>query len=86
MLLRDGVNILTIMEGSPMENEINTEGDRLALTSIIKDHIQDFDDLLLKDADLIYSVAVYVTRYIECNSFGESSKHAQLRESGPLSF
>lgn len=71
MLLRDGVTIHTIVKGIP-KDETTSESDRGAVISIIRNNLEDYDDLSLKDADIVYSVSGYVTRYIECNCFGEA--------------
>lgn len=81
MLLRDGVTISTIAKQIP-KNEATSEIDRDALVSIIKDHIEDFDDLSHKDADVIFSVCGYVSRYVECDCFdaAEASELSNLLE------
>lgn len=71
MLLRSGITMPTILKDIPRD-ETASEGDREALIAIIQDNIEDFDDLSLKDADVIYSVSGYVTRYIDCNCFGDA--------------
>ena len=40
--------------------------------SIIQDNVEDFDDLSTKDGDVIFSVAGYVTRYVDCQCFSAS--------------
>ena len=77
LMLRDGVTIHTIVKGIP-KDETTSESDPLydlsfnILISIIRDKLEDYDDLFLKDADIIYSVSGYVIRYIECNCCGEA--------------
>ncbi len=39
---------------------------------ILKDNIEDFDDLSLNDSDVIFSVTGYVARYVECDDFVHS--------------
>ena len=59
MLLRDGITIPTIVTQIP-KDEASSEVDRQALISIIKEDIEDFDDLSHKDADVIFLVCGYL--------------------------
>ena len=68
MLLRDGITIPTIVTQIP-KDEASSEVDRQALISIIKEDIEDFDDLSHKDADVIFFCVASssVSRYVAFN-------------------
>ena len=66
MLLKDGVNLQQLTdskEKSVLDNDVAT------VERLLQNEIGDFEDLSNTAADVIYSVAAYVTSAVNCNCF-----------------
>ena len=66
MLLREGVNLCQLT--CTKEKQV-LEEDIQKVRELLHDDMQHFDDLSQMDADIIYSVAGYVTNAVNCSCF-----------------